>query len=96
MAARTFCNDTDERHTFHIHQLAFLVQSVGGDPLEMTGMRDNVDVPFSTERETRFCPGVQGGVEWNGPAYHPGLGLAYVNAIDWCTLVKLQPMASIR
>jgi alcohol dehydrogenase (cytochrome c) len=35
--------------------------------------RDNVDVPFSTERKTRFCPGVQGGVEWNGPAYHPGL-----------------------
>ena len=57
--------------------------------------RENVDVPFSTEHETRFCPGVQGGVEWNGPAYHPGLGLLYVNAIDWCTLVKLQPTASI-
>ena len=51
---------------------------------------------FSTERETRFCPGVQGGVEWNGPAYHPGLGLLYVNAIDWCTLVKMQPTASIK
>ncbi len=58
--------------------------------------RDNVDVPFSTERETRFCPGVQGGVEWNGPAYHPGLGLLYVNAIDWCTRVKMQPIASIK
>ncbi len=42
----TIVNDTDERHTFHIHQLDFLVQSVGGNPLEMTGMRDNVDVPF--------------------------------------------------
>ena len=58
--------------------------------------RENVDVPFSTERETRFCPGVQGGVEWNGPAYHPGLGLLYVNAIDWCTLVKMQPAARSR
>ena len=58
--------------------------------------RENVDVPFSTGRETRFCPGVQGGVEWNGPAYHPGLGLLYVNAIDWCTLVKMQPIASIK
>jgi alcohol dehydrogenase (cytochrome c) len=58
--------------------------------------RENVDVPFSTERETRFCPGVQGGVEWNGPAYHPGLGLLYVNAVHWCTSVKMQPNASIK
>jgi PQQ-dependent dehydrogenase (methanol/ethanol family) len=58
--------------------------------------RENVDVPFSTERETRFCPGVQGGVEWNGPAYHPGLGLLYVNAVHWCTSVKMQPTASIK
>jgi alcohol dehydrogenase (cytochrome c) len=58
--------------------------------------RENVDVPFSTERETRFCPGVQGGVEWNSPAYHPGLGLLYVNAIDWCTLVKMQPASRIK
>jgi alcohol dehydrogenase (cytochrome c) len=58
--------------------------------------RENVDVPLSTEHETRFCPGVQGGVEWNGPAYHPGLGLLYVNAIDWCTRVKMQPTASIK
>ena len=58
--------------------------------------RKNVDMAFSTERETHFCPGVQGGVEWNGPAYHPGLGLLYVNAIDWCTLVKMQPTASIK
>jgi alcohol dehydrogenase (cytochrome c) len=58
--------------------------------------RENADVPLSTGRETRFCPGVQGGVEWNGPAYHPGLGLLYVNAIDWCTLVKMQPIASIK
>ena len=56
---------------------------------------ENADVPFSTEHETRFCPGVQGGVEWNGPAYHPGLGLLFVNAIDWCTLVRMQPTAKI-
>jgi alcohol dehydrogenase (cytochrome c) len=58
--------------------------------------RENADAPFSTERETRFCPGVQGGVEWNGPAYHPGLGLLYVNAIDWCTYVKMQPASKIK
>jgi suppressor of ftsI len=52
----TIINDTDERHTFHIHQLDFLVQSVGNNPLEMTGMRDNVDVPFR-DPKTR-APGV--------------------------------------
>ena len=57
---------------------------------------ENVDTPFSTEHETRFCPGVQGGVEWNGPTYHPGLGLLYVNAIDWCTSVKLQSTRDIK
>jgi alcohol dehydrogenase (cytochrome c) len=58
--------------------------------------RENVEAPFSTDRETRFCPGVQGGVEWNGPAYHPGLGLLFVNAIDWCTLVRMKPEASVK
>ena len=57
---------------------------------------ENADVPLSTEHETRFCPGVQGGVEWNGPSYHPGLGLLFVNAIDWCTYVRMQPLANIR
>jgi alcohol dehydrogenase (cytochrome c) len=56
---------------------------------------DNADVPLSSEHETRFCPGVQGGVEWNGPSYHPGLGLLFVNSIDWCTYVKMQPPAKI-
>ena len=52
----TIVNDTDERHTFHIHQLDFLVQSVNGNPLEMTGMRDNVDVPYR-DPQTR-APGI--------------------------------------
>lgn len=57
---------------------------------------ENAETPFSTERETRFCPGVQGGVEWNGPSYHAGLGLLYVNAIDWCTYVRMQPTETIK
>ena len=57
---------------------------------------ENADTPLSTEHETRFCPGVQGGVEWNGPSYHPGLGLLFVNAIDWCTYVKMQPLTKIK
>jgi alcohol dehydrogenase (cytochrome c) len=58
--------------------------------------RENVETPLSSERMTRFCPGVQGGVEWNGPAYHRASGLIYVNAIDWCTSVKLQRLDTLR
>jgi hypothetical protein len=53
---RTLINNTDERHTFHIDQLDFLVQSVNGNPLEMTGMRDNVNMPFR-DPKTR-APGI--------------------------------------
>jgi alcohol dehydrogenase (cytochrome c) len=36
----------------------------------------------------RVCPGYLGGVEWNGPALHPGANLLYVPAVDLCmTLV---------
>lgn len=52
--------------------------------------RENVDTPLSEDHMTRFCPGTQGGMEWNGPAYHRASGMIFVNAIDWCTSVKLQ------
>ena len=34
---------------------------------------------------THACPGLVGGVEWNGPAYHPGLNLIAVAGVDWCS-----------
>ena len=49
----TLVNDTDERHTFHIHQTEFLVLSVGGNPLETIGVRDNVDLPFRDPKTKR-------------------------------------------
>jgi PQQ-dependent dehydrogenase (methanol/ethanol family) len=52
--------------------------------------RLNTDAPI-TPAGTRFCPGASGGVAWNGPAYHPGSGLLYVNAVDWCTTAALGP-----
>jgi alcohol dehydrogenase (cytochrome c) len=55
---------------------------------------DNIDAPF-TDRGTRFCPGVNGGVEWNGPTYSPGTNLLYVNAIDWCTTVRVAPASEL-
>ncbi len=50
----------------------------------------NGDAPL-TAAGTRFCPGVQGGTEWNGPAYAPEPNLLYVGAVDWCTTVRVVP-----
>ncbi|HEY5087748.1 MAG TPA: PQQ-binding-like beta-propeller repeat protein [Gemmatimonadaceae bacterium] len=44
-----------------------------------------------TEAGTRFCPGVQGGVEWNGPAYSPTMNTLYVGSVDWCSTVRIDP-----
>jgi alcohol dehydrogenase (cytochrome c) len=46
--------------------------------------RENADQPITT-KPIRACPGVLGGVEWNGPAFNPGTNLLYVPAVDWCT-----------
>ena len=35
------------------------------------------------------CPGVLGGVEWNGPAFNPVSNLLYVEAVDWCATYYL-------
>lgn len=56
---------------------------------------DNVEAPLTAEG-TRFSPGTQGGVNWNGPAYSPQTNALYVNAIDWPTLVKLAPADTVQ
>jgi alcohol dehydrogenase (cytochrome c) len=55
-----------------------------------TTTRENVDVPLSRTGPVRFCPGTQGGNEWNGAAFHPDLNLLYTGAVDWCATVQLQ------
>lgn len=30
------------------------------------------------------CPGLLGGMEWNGPAYSPATKSIYVSTVDWC------------
>ena len=32
----------------------------------------------------RVCPGSIGGAQWNGTAYHPGLGILYTGMVDLC------------
>jgi alcohol dehydrogenase (cytochrome c) len=33
------------------------------------------------------CPGLLGGLEWNGPAYSPATKTLYVAAVDWCGII---------
>ena len=46
--------------------------------------RLNTEVPLKSTEAIRVCPGVLGGVQWNGPAFNPGTNMLYVNAVDWC------------
>lgn len=50
--------------------------------------RENADAAITTVG-VHACPGVLGGVEWNGPAYSPSTNLLYVNAVDWCATFKV-------
>ena len=36
------------------------------------------------DKLTLVCPGLGGGSQYNGAAYHPGLGALYVGEVDWC------------
>lgn len=56
-----------------------------------TTTRENGDVPLSRERPTSFCPGMWGGSEWNGAAYHPSFNTLFVGTVDWCSHFTLQP-----
>src|SRR5260370_3472381 len=54
----------------------------------------NVEAPM-TAQGTRFCPGSQGGAEWNGPAFDPADNLIFTGEVDWCTTVQSVPAASL-
>jgi len=61
---------------------------------EITTSR-NVSAPL-TAKGTRFCPGTQGGAEWNGPSYAPTTNLIYTGAVDWCTTVRTAPIGKVQ
>jgi alcohol dehydrogenase (cytochrome c) len=50
--------------------------------------RENVDAAPTVDGIHR-CPGLLGGMEWNGPAYSPVTNTIYVAAVDWCGTFKL-------
>jgi alcohol dehydrogenase (cytochrome c) len=37
------------------------------------------------------CPGLLGGMEWNGPAYEPSTNTLYVATVDWCGVFTRTP-----
>jgi len=45
--------------------------------------RKNVDAA-PTVAGIHRCPGLLGGMEWNGPAYNPKTNTLFVAAVDWC------------
>jgi len=55
---------------------------------------DNADAPI-TAAGTRFCPGAQGGSEWNGAAYDARNNLIFTGEVDWCTTVHAGTPESI-
>ena len=50
--------------------------------LEIT-TRQNIDVK-PTVAGVHRCPGLLGGLEWNGPAYDPVSKTLYAATVDWC------------
>jgi alcohol dehydrogenase (cytochrome c) len=52
------------------------------------GVRINDDKPITFEG-TRYCPGVLGGVQWNGPTLHPASNQLFITMVNWCTTARL-------
>ena len=48
---------------------------------------ENVDAEPTVDGAHR-CPGLLGGMEWNGPAYDPMSNTLFVAAVDWCGVFK--------
>lgn len=57
---------------------------------------ENADVPLSTDKAVRFCPGSAGGGEWNGAAYDPSTNLILTGEVEWCTTAKAQTAAKLK
>lgn len=55
----------------------------------------NVEAPMS-KQGTRFCPGSQGGAEWNGAAFDAADNLLFTGEVDWCTTVQAVPEETLQ
>ena len=78
------------------------VMAIGGKDGYVVGIdRDTHDVLYRTavtsidnetvipdEEGEHLCPGLLGGVEWNGSAFDPQKDSLYVGTVDWCGVMK--------
>jgi glucose dehydrogenase len=55
----------------------------------------NTAAPMSAAG-TRFCPGTQGGAEWNGPAFDPAHDAIIAGQVDWCSTVRFDDDDAIK
>ncbi len=46
------------------------------------------NAPQPTEEGVKVCPGVAGGVEWNGPGFDPERNRLFVGALDYCSIMR--------
>lgn len=51
---------------------------------------ENYNTPV-TSKGVHACPGIFGGVSWNGPAYDPLTRLLYTPVVDWCGTFTASP-----
>jgi alcohol dehydrogenase (cytochrome c) len=56
---------------------------------------ENGQAPL-TSAGVHFCPGTQGGAEWNGPAYNPQNNTILVGEVDWCTTIHTDPKQALQ
>jgi alcohol dehydrogenase (cytochrome c) len=54
-----------------------------------TTTRENAEEPLSRDHPVHFCPGMGGGVEWNGAAYSPRTDSLFTGAVDLCAKVQI-------
>lgn len=48
-------------------------------------------VPVPTPEGLDVCPGVAGGVEWNGPAFDPKINRIFIGSLDYCSRFIAEP-----
>lgn len=56
----------------------------------------NTTTPLSPGQTVRFAPGFEGGVQWNGPAYHPDMNAFFVGSVDWPSSLRILPPAKVK
>ena len=79
---------------------ASIPNSIAGEALPTlwqapTTRRENADVPLSSAAAVHFCPGISGGVEWNGAAFSAAANAFFVGAVDWCATAQLSKKETV-